>query len=119
MNKIEVLTAIELAGRTFGNVMAASCGDEFGAGYRKAIGDMKNLISNSTMDADFEAERKAMRAEIKELKAKNAELEREVHEKHETIQKLLPHVNIAEVVGVRINEREKRKKSRGFFFIFK
>jgi hypothetical protein len=119
MNKVEVIRAIEIVGRKFSNVMAELCGDEFAAGYRRAIFDMTELISKAPMEANFEAEREAMLAEIKRLVEKNAALEQEVREKHATIQKLLSHVNLAEVVGVKTKKRENPKKQRAVFFLFK
>lgn len=119
MNKVEVITAIKSVGRKFSNVMAVLCGDEFAAGYRRAIYDMTELINAAPMDANFEAEREAMLSEIKRLKEANAALEQEVCEKHATIEKLLSHVNLAEVVGVKTKRRENPKKQQAVFFFFK
>lgn len=119
MNRTEVIITIKKVGEHFGGVMEVLCGEEYAAGYRRAITDMVELFSKAPMDADFEAERKAMLAEIKRLKAKNAELEQNVCEKHATIQKLLSHVNIAEVLGVETKKREEPKAPRrGVAFVF-
>lgn len=119
MNRTEVIMTIKKVGANFGGVMEVMCGKEYAAGYRRAITDMVELFSKAPMDADFEAERKAMSEQIKRLKAKNAELEKDVWEKHATIQKLLSHVNIAEVLGVETKKREEPKAPRrGVAFVF-
>lgn len=112
MNRTEVIMTIKKVGNHFGRVMSALCGDEYAAGYKRAVSDMVELFTNAPMDADFEAERKALVSQIEELKVKNDELEQEVCEKHATIQKLLSHVNISEVLGVETKKREEPKAQR-------
>lgn len=119
MNRNEVITTIKNVGGHFGGVMEVVCGEEYAAGYRRAISNMVELFSKAPLDANFEAEREAMLAHIRQLKAKNAELEQEVAEKHDTIQKLLSHVNIAEVLCVdSVKKRDAPKQRRGVAFIF-
>lgn len=112
MNRTEVVMTIKKVGANFGRVMASLCGEEYAAGYGRAVEDMVRLFNDAPIDPNFEAEREAMLAHIEALKAKNEELEREVCEKHATIQKLLNHVNIAEVLGVESKKREEPKAQR-------
>ena len=121
MNKTEVIMTIKNVGAHFAGVMSVLCGEEYAAGYKRAVSDMVELFSKAPIDPDFEAERKAMLEQIKRLKAKNAELEQEVCEKHATIQKLLSHVNIAEVLGVDTTKKKEEPKAqrRGVAFVFK
>ena len=119
MNRTEVIMTIKKVGGEFGNVMSVLCGEEYAAGYRRAITDMVKLFNEAPIDPDFEAERKAMLAHIKALKAKNAALEQENCDQYATIQKLLTHVNIAEVLGVETKKREEPKaQRRGVAFVF-
>lgn len=120
MNRTEVIMTIKKVGNHFGRVMSVLCGDEYAAGYNRAVSDMVELFTNAPMDADFETERKALISQIKDLKKKNEELEHEVCEKHATIQKLLSHVNISEVLGVETKKQEEPKvKRRVAIFTFK
>ena len=122
MNRTEVVMTIKKVGAHFGGVMEVLSGEEFAAGYRRAITDMVKLFNESPIDPDFEAERKAMLAEIKRLKAKNAELEQEVCNQYASIQKLLTHVDVAEVLGVGVHSKKKEEpkaQRRGVAFIFK
>ena len=100
MNRTEVIATIQKAGGDFGQVMAALCGEEFAAGYRRALNDMIRLFQSAPIDADFDAERAALMAHIEALTVEKERLQRDVNEKHATIQKLLSHVNISEVLGV-------------------
>lgn len=60
-------------------------------------------------DENGEAERQAMLAWIKRLKAKNDKLEQEVCNQYASIQKLLTHVNVAEVLGVETKNGKHRE----------
>lgn len=120
MNRTEVIMTIKAAGTEFSRIMACLHNEDHVAGYIHALNDMVRLFEQANIARDFDAEREAMIAKIKELKAKNAELEQEVCEKHATIQKLLSHVNISEVLGVNIKKQEDQKaQRRGVAFIFK
>lgn len=123
MNRHEVIMTIKKAGGHFsGGMMEVLCGENYAAGYRQAVADMVELFKKAPIDPDFEAERNSMMEQIKRLKAKNAELEQEVCNQHASIQKLLTHVNIAEVLGVGINSQKKEEpkaQRRGVAFIFK
>ena len=120
MNRTEVVMTIKKVGAHFGGVMEVVCGEEFAAGYRRATADMVKLFNEAPIDPDFEAERKAMQEQIKRLKAKNAALEQENCDQYATIQKLLSHVNIAEVLGVDTTKKKEEPKAqrRGVAFIF-
>lgn len=100
MNREEVITTIKIVGNRFSQVMAALCGAEFGAGYNRAIADMINLFRRAPLDEDFEAERNTLLTRIKELEIKNEELDREACEQYATVEELLKHVNLPEVLGV-------------------
>ena len=122
MNRMEVIMTIKRVGAEFGKVMAAISGEEYAAGYKHAVNDMVTMFNEAPICPDYESERKALLAHIRALKVKNAELEREVCEKHATIQKLLTHVNIAEVLGVGGKHEKKedpKAQRRGVAFIFK
>ena len=119
MNKIEVIKTIKQVGAEFSRIRAALNSRDFTCGYNTAIGDMAKMFEQSTLDPDYEAEREALLSYIEQLEAKNEELEQEVCEKHATIQKLLSHVNIAEVLGVNTKKRDEPKERRVAFFAFK
>lgn len=122
MNRMEVIMTIKKVGAEFGSVMSVLCGEEYTAGYKRAVSDMVKLFSEAPIDPDFEAERKAMLARIRQLKATNAELEQENCDQYATIQKLLSHVNVAEVLGVGVHSEKKEEpkaQRRGVAFIFK
>ena len=112
MNRNEVILTIKKVGAKFGRVMSELCGEEYAAGYGRAVDDMVRLFNDAPIDPDFEHERKALLSQIEELKAKNEELEREVCEKHATVQMLMNHVNIAEVLGVSANSKKREEPKR-------
>lgn len=107
MNKTEVIATIRTARAHFLGLMSELCGKEFAAGYHRATEDMIRLFDKAPIDADFDAERKALITEVERLKAENERLEQDVCEKHATIQKLLSHVNISEVLGVDVGRKPK------------
>ena len=120
MNRMEVIMTINKVGHEFGRVMESLNGEEFAAGYRRCVNDMVNLFAQSTIDPSFEAERENLHLIISHLQKENERLEQEVCEKHATIQKLLSHVNIAEVLGVETKKQEEPKASRrGVAFVFR
>lgn len=115
MNRAEVIMTIKTAGSRFAGVMASLCGEEYAAGYKRAISDMTNLFAQAPIDADFEAERAALCAEIKRLKMENDMLNRDCAKQHETIEELLKHVDIHEVLG--INKQERQDPRRVAFWV--
>lgn len=120
MNRTEVIMTIKKAGTAFGQVMCNLCGEEYAAGYNRAIKDMIRLFNEASIDPDFETERKQLLLTIENLTAENEQLEQEVCEKHATIQRLLSHVNVAEVMGVNVKKRGDQKvQRRGVSFVFK
>lgn len=118
MNRNEVIMTIKNVGGGFANVMDVLIGEEFAAGYRRATADMVKLFTEAPIDPDFEAEREAMMKQIKRLKAKNAALEQEVCNQNATIQKLLSHVNVPEVLGISKKKEELKANRRGVAFVF-
>lgn len=110
MNRLEVITTIRYAGARFSHIMAELCGTEFEAGYKRAIADMTNLFERAPLDEDFEAERNALLARIKELEVKNEELEQEACEQHAAVEELLKHVSLPEVLGVAIKRPASQRR---------
>lgn len=102
MNRAEVITTIKYAGTYFSQVMSTLHGPEYRMGYSRAIADMVALFNKAPLDEDFEAERNALLARIKELEVKNEELEQEACEQHAAVEELLKHVSLPEVLGVSV-----------------
>lgn len=120
MNKQEAILIAKKIRGTLDGMMDVLYGEEYSEGYRQAITDMVKVFNEAPIDPDFEAERKAMFEEIKQLKAENAALKQEVDKNQATIQKMLPHVNIVEVLGAETKKQEEPKAHRrGVAFIFK
>lgn len=121
MNRHEVIMTIKTVGEKFSRAMSALNGEEFAAGYRQAISDMIKVFGKVPLDPDFEAERKAMLAHIKALTDENELLKTECGKNHETIEELMKHVDIHEVLGIGKNrgqEEPKTTKRRVSFFTF-
>lgn len=108
MNRVEVIMTIETVGNRFANVMASLCGGEYAAGYKRAISDMARLFSGAPIDPDFETERASLHAEVKRLKMENDMLSRDYAKQHATIEELLKHVDLHEVLGIGENTRKQR-----------
>lgn len=100
MNKQEVIQTIRSAGSAFSRIRAALNTKDFNEGYESAVGDMVRMFESSTMPPTWEAERERMQKYIGELEVKVEAQAREIEENQASIQKLLGHVNIAEVLGV-------------------
>lgn len=116
MNRTEVIMTIKKVGTEFGKVMAALNGDEFAAGYRQALSDMIKLFGKASIAADFEAEREAMLSKIKKLTDENEALKAECENNHDTIEELLKHVNLHEVLGISKKKEEPKAQRRGVHF---
>ena len=101
MNRKEVILTIRTVGRQFSRVMACLCGPEYASGYNQACNDMIRLFNYAPLEPDYESERKAMLAHIRQLERKNRELEQTVADKSGTIEKLLKHVDICKVLGIK------------------
>lgn len=110
MNRAEVIMTIKTAGSKFAGVMASLCGEEYSAGYKRAISDMVNLFAKAPIDADFEAERESLLAEIKCLKMERDMLSRDCAKQHATIEELLKRVDIHEVLGLDKPERQEPRR---------
>ncbi len=112
MNRVEVIMTIEAAGNRFAKVMASLCSGEYVAGYRRAISDMTQLMAQAPIDEDFETERIMMCTEIKRLRLENEMLQRDHAKQQETINELLRHVDLHEVLGIGGNSRRQRGARR-------
>lgn len=108
MNRVEVIMTIEAAGNRFAKVMAGLCSREYVSGYRRAISDMTQLISQAPISEDFETERIMMATEIKRLRMENEALSRDCGKQQATIEELLKHVDLHEVLGIGDNSRRQR-----------
>lgn len=100
MNRAEVIMTIETVGNRFAKVMANLCSQEYVSGYRRALSDMTKLFAQATIAETFDAERAAMLAHIKRLKMENDMLKRDNAKQHATIEELLKHVDLHEVLGI-------------------
>lgn len=121
MNRTEVIMTIKKVGAHFGGVMEVLCGEEYAAGYRRAITDMVKLFNEAPIDPDFEAERKAMLAHIKKLEQENEMLKVECGKQGATIEELLKHIDLHEVLGIGTNSKKKEEpkaQRRGVAFVF-
>lgn len=101
MNKQEVTLVIKKVGTRFTRIMECLCDPEYTAGYKQACNDMIKLFEYAPMFADYESERKAMLDKIKQLRAENAELKQRTAKQDSTIQTLLKHVDVCDVLNVR------------------
>ena len=108
MNRVEVIMTIEAVGNRFAKVMASLCSTEYVQGYRRALSDMTRVFGEASLDPDFEAERTALYAEIKRLRTENDMLKRDCGKQHTTIEELLKHVDLHEVLGIGDNSRKSR-----------
>lgn len=113
MNRQEVINLIKKAGTEFCKIRAAINGFEYVLGYNMAVDDMARMFAEAPLYPTFDAEREAMLAHIEALKAKNEELNQEVDSKNAIIQKLLSHVDIAEVMGVYGSPKKAKAQRRG------
>lgn len=111
MNRAEVIMTIKAAGNRFTRVLASLCGAEYAAGYKSAISDMIELFAKAPLDADFEAEREALLAQIKCLKMENEILGRECAKQHVTIEELLKRVDLHEVFGLNKPEQSEPRRT--------
>ncbi len=113
MNRTEVIMAIKMTGDRFAKVMASLCSGEYVAGYRRAISDMTELISQAPIDEDFETERIMMCTEIRRLRLENDMLKRDADKHQATINELLAHVDLHEVLGIGNNSSHGSRRQRG------
>lgn len=107
MNRVEVIATIKTAGSRFASVMASLCSDEYVSGYQRAISDMTRLFSQVAIDENFEAERARLYAEIKRLKVDNELLSQDCAKQQATIDELLKHVDLHEVLGIGENNKQR------------
>lgn len=101
MNKQEVIQVIDRAGSEFGRVMACLNGPEYVAGYYQAVHDMKRLFEYAPMNPDFEAEREELHERVQVLAEEKKGLKKDLRERDAIIEKLLKHVDVAKVMGVK------------------
>ena len=119
MNKAEVILIVKKTWAEFSRVRAVLNPPEFVKGYNMAISDMVKNIYESSIAPDFEAEREAMLEHIKFLTTENEMLKVECGEQHQTIEILMNHVDLRDMVsGIKKSKREEhqRAKRRGVFF---
>lgn len=112
MNRHETIMTIKAVGAEFNRVRACLNGSEFTAGYNAAIMDMIRLFEQVEIAPNYEAERKALYDVISTQRETIDAQEREICNQHATIQKLLNHVNIAEVLGVAVKKEDDTKSQR-------
>lgn len=116
MNRMEVIMTIKKVGSQFSRVMEAMNGEEFAAGYRQALSDMVKMFAKAPIDPDFDAEREALLARIKALTDENDLLKTECGKNHETIEELMKHVDLHEVLGIAKRQEEPKAQRRNVFF---
>lgn len=114
MNKQEVISIIKKAGEEFCKIRAALNGFDYVLGYNTAVGDMAKMFADAPIYSTWDEEREAMLASIVELKTRNEELEQKVDSQNAIIQKLLTHVDVAEVLGVSNNPKKAKAHRRSF-----
>lgn len=120
MNRMEAIMTIKKVGAHFSSVMSVLNGDEFAAGYRQAISDMIKMFGKAPIDPDFEAEREAMLAHIRKLNEENDFLKKEYDKQAATIEELVKHIDLHEVLGIsKKNSEEPKAQRRGVAFVFK
>ena len=113
MNKQEVISLIKKAGEEFCKIRAAINGFDYVLGYNTAVNDMAKMFTDAPLYQTFDEEREAMLEHINLLKAKNEDLEQKVDSQNAIIQKLLTHVDVAEVLGVSNNPKKAKAHRRG------
>lgn len=113
MNKQEVISIVKKAGEEFCKIRAALNGFDYVLGYNTAVDDMVKMFGDAPLAPTWDAEREAMLACIMELKTRNEELEQKVDNQNAIIQKLLTHVDVAEVLGVSGNPKKAKAHRRG------
>ena len=116
MNRIEVIMTIKKVGEKFSRVMHTLNGEEFAAGYRQAISDMMKVFGKAPIDPDFDAEREALLERIKALTDENDLLKTECGKNHETIEELMKHIDLHEVLGIAKKQEEPKAQRRSVFF---
>ena len=119
MNRMEVIMTIEQVGAEFSKIRATMNSRDFTCGYNSAIGDMTKLFEGAKIAPDFDAEREAMLAHIKALTDENELLKIECGKNHETIEELLKHIDLHEVLGISRKKEEPKAQRRGVAFVFK
>ena len=117
MNRQEVILTIKKVGAEFSRIRAALNTRDFICGYNTAIGDMAKMFEQANIAPDFDAEREAMLAHIKALEDENDLLKIECGKNHETIEELIKHIDLHEVLGIKKREEPKAQR-RGVSFFF-
>lgn len=85
MNRQEVIATVKAAGGTISLVMGAIFGEEYEAGYRRAISDIVKAFEKAPLSPTFEVERAttiahlhAVQARCEALEAQNKALKNEI-----------------------------------------
>lgn len=102
MNRQEVIATIKAAGGTISLVMGAIFGEDYEAGYRRAVQDIIHAFENAPLSRDYEAERSSLTAHVRALQARCGAVEA----KNEAL--------IEEITALnrRLNRAEKKRKKR-------
>ncbi len=103
MNKQEVITTIKAAGGTISLVMGAIFGEDYEAGYRRAVSDIVKAFEKAPLYRDFEDERTALTAHLHAVQARNVTLEAQ----NEALKKEVSALNH------RLNRAERKQKRKG------
>lgn len=109
MNRQEVILTIKTVGAKFGRIMACLNSHEYAAGYYQAVNDMVKLFDYAPLAEDFEEERDELQKAVSILVEEKTRLKSALNERDATIEKLLKHVDIAEVLGVRPKRQDVRR----------
>ncbi len=101
MNRREVILTIRKVGAQFGRVLACLNTPDFVSGYYQAVNDMSRLFEYAPLAEDYEAERSEMQKRVRLLVEEKKRLKAAVNERDATIEKLLKHVDVCEVLGIK------------------
>lgn len=104
MNRQEVIITIKRTGGTFAHVMGAMFGEDYAAGYFRAISDMVKLFEKTPLSPTFEVERATTIAHLHTVQARCEALEAQNKALKDEIA----------VLGKKLSRAEKNKR-KGFF----
>lgn len=107
MNRQEVILTIKRTGGAFVHIMGAMFGEDFSAGYYRAISDMIKLFEKTPLSPTFEAERATTVAHLHAVQARCEALEAQNKALKEEISVLNRKVDRA--------ERRNKRKGQGLF----
>lgn len=102
MNRQEVIATVKAAGGTISLVMGAIFGEDYEAGYRRAVADIIKAFEKAPLHRDFEDERSSLNAHIRALQARCGAVEA----KNEALVKEISALNH------RLSRAEKKRKRK-------